>query len=84
VKASGIESEVPPQPVVPGVLAEPSPATGAGTGASVEASQAETTVVPPTPSAGEAGVQPTDPGAAGGPQGAPSSQKKSAPRARHV
>jgi len=83
-KASGVESEELPQQVVPEVLAEPSPASGEGTGASVEASQAKTTVVPPAPSAGEAGGRPTAPGAEGGPQGAPSSQKKSAPRARYV
>ncbi|XP_021306703.1 basic salivary proline-rich protein 1-like [Sorghum bicolor] len=80
-KASGAEPEEPPQPVVPESLAEPSPSSGAGTGALVGASQAETTMVPPTPSAGEAGVRPTAPSAAGDPQGAPSSHKKSAPRA---
>ncbi|XP_021303830.1 myristoylated alanine-rich C-kinase substrate-like [Sorghum bicolor] len=80
-KASGAESEVPPQPVAPEGLGEYSPASGAGTGASVEASQVEATVVSPAPSAGEAEVRPKAPGAAGNPQGAPSSQKKSAPRA---
>ena len=83
-KASGGESEAPPQPVVPEGLAEPTPASGAGTGASEEATQAEATVVAPAPSAGEAGVRPTAPGASGGPQGAPGSKKKSAPRARYV
>ena len=53
-KASGGESEAPPQPVAPEGVAEPCPAPGAGVGASVEATQAETTVVVPTPS-GETG-----------------------------
>ena len=83
-KASGVGSEAPPQPVVLEALAEPAPAFGAGTDALVEASQAETAVVSPAPSAGEAGVGPAAPGTAGGPLGAPSSQKKSAPRARYV
>ena len=83
-KASGGESEAPPQPVVPEGLVEPSLASRAGTSASVEAPQAETTVVTPAPSAGETGVRPTAPGVSGGPQGAPGSQKKSAPRARYV
>ena len=72
-KASGVGSEAPPQPVVPEALAEPSPASGAGTGVSVEASPAETIVVPPAPAVGEAEVGPTASGAAGGHQGAPSS-----------
>ena len=83
-KASGVRSEAPPEPVVPKALAEPSLASGAGTGVSVEASPAETIVVPPAPSAGETEVGPTASGAVGGPQRAPSSQKKSAPRARYV
>jgi len=83
-KASGVGSEAPPQPVVPEALVEPLPASGARTGVSVEASPAETIVVPPVTSVGEAEVGPTASGAAGGPQGAPSSQKKSAPRARYV
>jgi len=83
-KASGGESEAPPQPVAPEGLAEPHPASGAEAGGSVEATQAETTVEAPAPSAGETGVRPTVPGASGGPQGAPSSEKKSAPRARCV
>jgi len=83
-KALGGESEAPPQPVVPEGLAGPSPAFGAETGASVEAPQAETTAVAPAPSAGKTGVRPMAPGASGGPQGAPGSQKKSAPRARYV
>ena len=82
-KASGGESEAPPQPVAPEGVAEPGPAPGAGVGASVEATRAETTVVVPAPS-GETGVRPTAPGASGGPQGALSSQKKAAPRARYV
>ncbi|XP_021305576.1 uncharacterized protein LOC110431181 [Sorghum bicolor] len=80
-KASEAGSEALPQTVVPEGPAEPAPASGAGTVALVEASQAETAVVAPAPSAGEAGVGPAAPGAAGGPLGAPSSQKKSAPRA---
>jgi len=83
VKASGAEPEEPPHPVVPESLAEPSPASGAGTGAPVEVSQAEATMAPPAPSAGEAGVRQTAPGAAGDPQGALSSHKKSAPRVRY-
>jgi len=83
-KASGGESEAPPQPVAPEGLAEPRSSSGAGAGASVEATQAETTVVAPATSAGETGVRPTAPGASGGSQGAPSSQKKAAPRARYV
>ena len=82
-KALEVGSEALPQPVVPEAPAEPAPATGAGTDASVEASPAETAAVSPVPSAGEAGVGPAAPGAAGGPLGAPSSQKKSAPRARY-
>jgi len=83
-KASGVESEGPPQPVVPEDLAEPSPASGAGTGASMEATQTETTVVAPASLADETGDQPAAPSNSGGPQGAPSSQKKAAPRARYV
>jgi len=64
---------------MPETLAEPAPASGAGSGALVEASQAETAVESPAPSAGVAGFGPAAPGAAGGPLGAPSSQKKSAP-----
>jgi len=83
-KASGGESEAPPQPVAPEGVAEPRPAPGAGASASEEATQAETTIVAPAPSAGETGVQPMSPGASGGPQGALSSQKKAVPRARYV
>jgi hypothetical protein len=83
-KASGGGSEAPPQPVAPEGLAEPRPASRAQVGGSVEASQAETTVEAPASSTGEVGVRPTAPGASGGPQGAPSSQKKTAPRARYV
>jgi len=83
-KASGAEPEEPPHPVVLESLAEPSPASGAGTGAPEEVSRAEVTMVPPAPSAGEARVCPTAPGVAGDPQGAPSSHKKSAPRARYI
>ena len=83
-KASGGGSEVPPQQVVPEGLAEPRPESEAEAGGLVEASQAETAVGAPTPSAGETGVRPTAPGASGGPQGAPNSQKKAAPRARYV
>ena len=43
--ASEVGSEALPQPVVPEAPAEPAPATGAGTDASVEASQAETAAV---------------------------------------
>ena len=57
-KALEVGSEVLPQPVAPETLAEPAPASGAGTGALVEASQAETAVVSPAPSVGEAGVGP--------------------------
>jgi len=70
---------VPPQPVAPGSPTEPRPMSGAEAGGSDEAPRAETTVEAPAPSAGEAGVQPTAPGALGGPQGAPTSQKKAAP-----
>ena len=83
-KASGGESEAPPQPVAPEGLAEPRPASGAEAGGSVEATQAETIVAAPAPSAGETGVRPTAPGVSGGPQGVLSSQKKAAPRARCV
>jgi len=81
-KASGAELEEPPHAVVPEGRAEPTPTSGAGASAPVEVSQAEAIMAPPAPSAGEAGVQPTASGAAGDPQGAPSSHKKSAPRAR--
>ena len=83
-KASEDEFEAPPQPVVPEGLVEPRPASEAGAGASVEATQAETTVEAPAPSAGEAGVRPTAPGTAGGPQGVPSSHKKATPGARYI
>jgi len=83
-KASGGGFEVPPQPVAPESPVEPRPVSGAEAGGLVEASQAETAVEVPAPSAGETGVRPTAPGASGGPQGAPSSQKKAAPRARYV
>jgi len=69
-KASGGVSEAPPQPVAPDGVAEPRPAPGAGADALVGVTPAETTVVVP--------------GASGGPQGALSSQKKAAPRARYV
>ena len=46
---------MPPQPVVPEGLAEPSPVPGAGAGASGEATQAETTVEAPALSSGETG-----------------------------
>ena len=72
-KASGGGSEVPPQPVAPEGPTEPRLASGAEAGGPVEASRAETAVEVPAPSAGETGVQPTAPGASGGPQGAPSS-----------
>ena len=55
-KASGGESEAPPQPIAPEGLAEPCPMSGAEAGSSVEATQAETTVEAPAPSAGETGV----------------------------
>jgi hypothetical protein len=83
-RASGGESEAPLQPVVPEGVAEPRPAPGAGTDVLVEATQTETTVVAPAPLADETGVQPAAPGDSGGPQGAPSSQKKVVPRARYV
>jgi len=83
-RASEGGSEAPLQPVVPEVAAEPRPAPGAGTGDLVEAAQIETTVVAPAPLADETGVHPSAPGDSGGPQGAPSSQKKAAPRARYV
>jgi len=83
-RAFGGESEAPLQPVVPEGVAEPRPAPGAGTGVLVEATQTETAVVAPAPTAGETGVQSAAPGDSGGPQGAPSSLKKAAPRARYV
>jgi len=83
-KASGGESEAPPQPVASEGQAEPCPASGAEAGGLVEATQAETTVVAPAPSAGEARVRPTAPGIFGRPQGVLSSQKKAVPRARCV
>jgi hypothetical protein len=83
-KASGGESEVPPQPVAPEGLAEPRLASGTEAGGSVEVTQAETIVVALVPSAGETGVRPTAPSVSGGPQGVPSSQKKATPRARCV
>jgi len=83
-KASGGESEVPPQPIAPEGPAEPRPASGAEAGDLVEAPRTETTVEVPAPTAGEMGVQPTAPGTLEGPQGVPSSQKKAAPRARCV
>ena len=83
-KASGGEFEVPPRPIAPEGPTEPRPASGAEAGDSGEAPQAETTVEIPSPTAGETGVQPTAPGALGGPRGVPSSQKKAAPRARCV
>jgi hypothetical protein len=81
-KASEAEPEEAPQLVAPEGPAEPTPASGTGAGAPVEASQAEAIMVPPVASAGEAGVRPSAPGAAGDPQGALGSHKKSAPRAR--
>ena len=83
-KASGGRSEVPPQPVAPEGLAEPRPESGTEVSASVEATQAETAVEAPAPSAGDTVVRPSAPGASGGPQGALGSQKKAAPRARYV
>jgi len=62
LKASRGEPEAPPQLVASEVLAEPRSASGAETGGSVEATQAETIVVAPAPSAGETGVPPTAPG----------------------
>ena len=70
---------MPPQPVAPESLAEPRPESGTEVSASVEATQAETAVEAPAPSAGDTVVRPSAPGASGGPQGAPGSQKKAAP-----
>jgi len=83
-KALEGESKAPPQPAAPEGVTEPCLVPRAGAGALVEATQAETTIVAPAPSTGETGVQPTGPGALGGPQGALSSQKKAVPRARYV
>jgi len=83
-KALEGQSEVPPQLAVLEGVTEPCPAPRAGAGALVEATQAETTIVAPAPSAGETGVHPTGPGALGGPHGALSSQKKAVPRARYI
>ena len=83
-KASGGGSEVPLQPVAPEGLSESRSASGTEASGSVEATQAETVTEAPAPSAGETEVRPTAPGASGGPQGAPNSQKKAAPRARYV
>ena len=83
-KASGGESEVPPQPKAPEGPIEPRSAPGPEAGDSAEAPRTETTVKVPTPSARDTGVQPAATGALGGPQGVLSSQKKAAPRARCV
>jgi len=83
-KASGGKSEVPPQPIAPEGPTESHPVSGAEASDSVEAPWTGTIVEAPVPSAGETGPRPTAPGASGGPQGAPSSQKKCAPRARYV
>ena len=72
-KASGGESELPPQLIALEGPSGPRPASGAEAGDSVEAPRAETTVEVPAPTAGETGVRPTAPGALGGPQGVPSS-----------
>jgi len=77
-KASEAEPEGAPHSVAPEGPAEPTPASKTGAGAP----PAEAIMVPRAPSAGEAGVRPSAPGAAGDPQGAPGSYKKSAPRAR--
>ena len=81
-KASEAEPKEAPQSVAPEGPAEPTPTSGTGASASVEASQAEAIMAPPAPLAGEAGVRPSAQGAAGDPQGAQGSYKKSAPRAR--
>jgi len=81
-KASEAEPEETPQLVAPEGPAEPITMSGTGAGASVEVLQAEAIMAPPAPSAGEAGVRPSASGAAGDPQGAQGSYKKSAPRAR--
>ena len=83
-RASSGGSEMPPQPVVPEGSTEPRPSAGAEVGGSAEAPRAETTVEAPVPTAGETGIRPTTLGAPGGTQGAPSSEKSAAPRARYV
>ena len=76
-------SGAPPQPEVPEGSIEPRPVSGAEGGSSAEVPRAKTTVEVPTPTAGETGHR-TAPGAPGGSQGAPGSQKKAVPRARCV
>ena len=83
-RAPGGGSEVPPRSVVSEDPSEPRPVSGAEAGGSAEAPRAEGTVKAPAPTTEEAGAHPTVPGASRGPQGAPSSQKKAAPRARCV
>ena len=56
-KASGGESEAPPQQVASKGQTKPCPASGAEAGGLEEATQVETTVVAPVPSVGEAGVR---------------------------
>ena len=75
-------SEMPPQLVAPEGPTEPRPSVGAEVEGSAEAPRAEATVEAPVPTAGQTGVHPTTLGARGGAQGAPSSQKGVAPRAR--
>ena len=81
-RAPGGGLEAPQEPVAPEGPTEPRPAARAEVGRSAEASRSETTVGAPVPSAGETVARPTTPNASGGAQGAPSSQKSAAPRAR--
>ena len=83
-RAPGGGSEMLPQPVALEAPIEPRPAAGAGVEGSAEVPRAETTAEAPAPTAGETGIHPTTPGAAGGAQGARSSQKSAAPPARYV
>jgi len=77
-------SEMPPQPVAPEGPIEPRPVTGAKVEGLTEAPRAKTTIRAPVPTVGETGTHSTSLSAPRGAQGAPSSQKSAAPRARYV
>ena len=81
-RAPGGGSETPQEPATPEGLIEPCPAAGVDVEGSPEALRAGTTVGAPVPSLGETGTRPMIPSAPGGSQGALSSQKSAAPRAR--
>jgi len=78
-EGAGGGSEASPRPVVSEGLTEPRTVFEAVAGGLAEAPWAEGTIEAPAPTIGGTGIHSTARGTPGGPQGAPSSQKKAAP-----